>query len=214
MQNYMKMEKVFKIPCGLKLFGGSTRGLTKKSFALKFRKKYGEANLKYQVFDNRDYSVFDTLILRSGSQDIEFATIRDILMTSLVDGVTNLSVQAYKSVILYINGNYWGIYNIREKVDDDYIANNFNVSKEDANIVRIDNNVTTGTIDKYSNLLKFLRTHDITKKENYEYVKGELNVESYADFWAAQNWVTNNDIVSTRFYWHKDVDSGRINMIF
>ena len=206
--------KSFKIPCGLKLFGGSTRGLTKKSFALKFRKKYGEANLKYQVFDNRDYSVFDTLILRSGSQDIEFATIRDILMTSLVDGITNLSVQAYKSVILYINGNYWGIYNIREKVDDDYIANNFNVSKEDANIVRIDNNVTTGTIDKYSNLLKFLRTHDITKKENYEYVKGELNVESYADFWAAQNWVTNNDIVNTRFYWHKDVDSGRINMIF
>ena len=131
--------KSFSIPCGLKLFGGSTRGLAKKSFSLKFRKKYGEANLSYQVFDNRDYSEYNSLILRSGSQDQESAFFRDILMTSLVDGVTNLTVQAYKPIILYINGEYWGVYNIREQVDDDFISNNFNVNNEGTNIVRIDN---------------------------------------------------------------------------
>ena len=68
---------------GFKLFGGSTRGLPKKSFALKFKKMYGEATLSYQVFENRDYSKFNSLILRSGSQDQESAFIRDILMTSL-----------------------------------------------------------------------------------------------------------------------------------
>ena len=206
--------KSFSIPCGFKLFGGSTRGMAKKSFALKFRKKYGASSLKYQVFENRDYSEFDTLVIRSGSQDSDFAFMRDSLMTSLVDGVTNLKVQAYKSVILYINGNYWGVYNIREKVDDDFIANNFNVDGSKANIVRIDNNISTGSIDDYRNVVNYLNTHDMSIDSNYEYIKTKLNIESFADFWAAESWVTNNDIINTRFYSHPDIDNGRINMIF
>jgi len=206
--------KSFTIPCGIKLFGGSTRGLAKKSFALKFRKRYGEPSLSYQVFENRDYSEYNSLILRSGSQDQESAFIRDILMTSLVEGVTNLQVQAYKSIILYINGEYWGVYNIREQVDDDYISNNFNVSNEGANIVRIDNDITTGDGKKYFDLLNYLSTHDISKTSNYEYVKEILNIESYVDFWIAENWVSNNDIVNTRFYYHPNIDNGKINMIF
>ena len=206
--------KSFSIPCGLKLFGGSTRGLAKKSFALKFRKRYGEGSLNYQVFENRDYSNFNSLILRSGSQDQDSAFFRDILMTSLVDGKTNLKVQAYKPIILYINGEYWGVYNIREQVDDDFISNNFNVSNEGTNIIRIDNDITTGDGKKYFDLLNYLNTHDISKSSNYEYVKERLNIESYVDFWIAENWVTNNDIVNTRFYYHPDIDNGRINMIF
>ena len=206
--------KSFNIPCGFKLFGGSTRGLPKKSFALKFKKRYGEANLNYQVFENRDYSRFNSLILRSGSQDQESSFYRDILMTSLVDGKTNLIVQAYKPVILYINGNYWGVYNIREQVDDDFIANNFNVSKEGTNIVRIDNDITIGDGKKYFDLLKYVSTHDMKNSSNYNYVKERLNIESYVDFWTAENWITNNDIVNTRFYWHPDIDDGKINMIF
>ena len=206
--------KSFSIPCGFKLFGGSTRGLAKKSFSLKFKKKYGASTLNYQVFENRDYSKFDTLILRSGSQDSEFTFLRDALMTSLVDGVTNLKVQAYKSVVLYINGIYWGVYNIREKVDENYISNNFNVDPSKANIVRIDNNVTTGSIDKYRNLVNYLNTHNMNVDENYEYVKTILNIDSFTDYWAAETWVANNDIINTRFYWHPDIDNGRINMIF
>ncbi len=206
--------KSFNIPCGFKLFGGSTRGLPKKSFALKFKKRYGEPSLNYQVFENRDYSKFNSLILRSGSQDQESAFFRDVLMTSLVDGKTNLTVQAYKPVILYINGDYWGVYNIREQVDDDFIANNFNVSKEDTNIVRIDNDITIGDGKKYFDLLNYVSTHNMKNSSNYNYVKERLNIESYVDFWVAENWVTNNDIVNTRFYYHPDIDDGKINMIF
>lgn len=206
--------KSFSIPCGFKLFGGSTRGLSKKSFALKFRKEYGEASLHYQVFENRDYSKFDTLVLRSGSQDNQSAFIRDILATSLVDGITNLKVQAYKSVILYINGNYWGVYNIREKVDEDFIGNNYNVDGEKSNIVRIDNQISAGTVDDYKNLVNYLNTHNMGNQSDYKYVKTRLNIESFADYWAAENWVSNNDIINTRLFSHPDVDLGRINMIF
>lgn len=206
--------KSFSIPCGFKLFGGSTRGLSKKSFALKFKSKYGASSLNYQVFENRDYSKYDTLVLRSGSQDNEAAFIRDILATSLVDGVTNLKVQAYKSVILYINGNYWGVYNIREKVDEDFIGNNYNVDGEKSNIVRIDYQLNSGTSDDYRYVVNYLNTHDMSNPSNYEYIKTKLNISSFLDYWAAENWVSNNDIINTRFYSHPDVDSGRVNMVF
>lgn len=204
----------FSIPCGFKLFGGSTRGMAKKSFALKFKKEYGESTLNYQVFDNRDFSKFNTLILRSGSQDSDYAFIRDMLMTGLVDGVTNLEVQASKSVILYINGNYWGVYNIREKVDDDFISNHFNVDGSKANIVRIDNEVSTGSINDYRHVVNYLNSNNMGITNNYEYIKTKLNIQSFADYWAAEAFVTNNDIINTRFYSHPDVDNGRLNMIF
>lgn len=206
--------KSFSIPCGFKLFGGSTRGLAKKSFSLKFKKKYGASELHYQVFDNRDFSTFNTLVIRSGSQDNMHAMMRDVLGTSLVDGLINVDVQAYKPVILYINGNYWGIYNIREKVDDEFVSNHYNVEEGKANVVSILNSVSDGSIADYSSLVRYMSSHDLSKSENYEYVKTKLNIDSFVDFWAAETWITNNDILNTRFIWHPDVDNGRIRMVF
>lgn len=204
----------FSLPCGFRLFGGSTRGLAKKSFALKFRKKYGASELHYQVFENRDFSAFNTLVLRSGSQDYSNAMMRDVLMTSLVDGMINVDVQAYKPAILYINGKYWGIYNIREKVDDEFVSNHYNVEKDKADVVSIMNTVSAGSIQNYSSLVNYMSSHDLSINENYEYVKTKLNMESFVDFWIAETWVTNNDILNTRFFSHPDVDDGRFHMIF
>lgn len=204
----------FSIPCGFKLFGGSTRGLAKKSFALKFRKKYGESELHYQVFDNRDFSSFNTLVLRSGSQDSERAFFRDILMTSLADGMINVDVQSYKSVILYINGQYWGIYNIREKIDSEFISNHYNVSEEGTDIINILRGVDEGNISEYNSLYNYIQNHDLSITENYEYVKSKLNIDSFIDFWIAETWAANNDILNARFFSNPFVDNGKFNMIF
>ena len=206
--------KSFNIPCGIKLFGGSTRGLAKKSYALKFKKKYGESKLNYKVFDNRDFSSFDTLVLRSGSQDYNTTFLRDILGTSLVDEYTDVDVQAYKSVILYINGSYHGIYNIREKVDETFISNHYNVNPEDSNIMRIDNVVSYGNSNFYNSILNYVRNNNMALSSNYEYIKTKINIENMADYWIAELYVTNNDIVNCRFFSHKDVDNGKLHFIF
>lgn len=206
--------KSFSIPCGFKLFGGSTRGMAKKSFALKFRKKYGESELHYQVFDNRDFSTFNTLILRSGSQDSERALFRDVLMTSLADGLINVDVQSYKPVILYINGQYWGIYNIREKIDAEFISNHYNVPEDNTDIVNILRGVDEGSGTNYNNLVNYISSHDLSIQENYEYVKSKLDIESFVDFWIAETYAANNDILNARFFSNPQVDNGKFNMIF
>ena len=205
--------KGFSVPCGFKLFGGSTRGMDKKSFALKFRKEYGLSKLHYQVFENRDNSSYNTLVLRSGSQDSEAAMMRDPLMTSLMEG-TAVDVQAYKPVVLYINGNYWGIYYIREKVDDDFIASHYNVDPDKTNIVRIDGLVSEGSKEGYDEIINYVNNHDMRTKENYEYIKEKINIDSLITFWVAETYITNNDIINCRFFSHPDIDNGRWHLIF
>lgn len=211
---FFEHEKGFSIPCGFKLFGGATRGLAKKSFSLKFKKQYGASELNYKVFDNRESSRYNTLVIRSGSQDYARTMIRDELGASIVDGVTNLDVQAFKPIILYINGSYYGIYFLREKVDEEFVANHYNVDPKGTNIVRIDFNVTYGSASGYSELLNYVSTHDLTQDEHYNYVASKIDIDSFIDFWVAETWVTNNDIVNMRFFNNPNVEDGKWNYIF
>lgn len=207
--------KSFSIPMGLKLFGGAARGLPKKSFLLSFRKKYGEGTLNYQVFDNRDNSSYDEIVLRTASQDEENAMIRDVLATSLAEeGKLNLDVQAYKPIILYINGKYWGIYWIREKVNENFIASHYNVNPAKTDIVRIAGDIIAGTDKNYNALMDYVESHDLSKKEYYDYVASKVDIDSLIDFWVAETYTTNNDIVNCKFFSNPDVDDGKWNYIF
>ena len=123
----------FQIDAGLKLFGGSTRSYRKKSYEIKFKKQFGDAHLNYQMFDSVDSSVYESLVLRTGSQD-EFAYSKRALIR---DEYTNVDVQAYQPCIVYINGDYWGLYFIREKVDEHFVSNHYNVeaTESDTDII-------------------------------------------------------------------------------
>lgn len=204
----------FSISCGLKLFGGTTRGLPKKSYQLKFKSKYGASQLHYQVFKNRDFSAYDSLVLRSASTDYEHAAFADIFMTSTLEDLDTVEVQAYKTIILYINGKYWGIYNIREKIESEFIANHYNVSEDKVNITRIDYNVTCGSTTWYRDIVNYVSNNDMANSKNYEYIKTQIDIDSLIDFWIAETYTTNNDIVNARFYSHPDISDGKLRSIF
>ncbi len=211
--SYFENGEGFEIPCGFKLFGGSTRGLKKQSFSLKFKKQYGESELHYQVFDNRDNSVYNTLIVRSGSQDYNVTMLRDPVLTSVMED-SNVDVQAMKPVILYVNGDYRGIYFLVEKVDEDFVKAHYNISSEDTNIVRVDGDVSFGSGTAYEDILKYMKTHDMTKDENYEYVKSKFNMDSFFEFWIAETYLTNNDIINCRVFNNENIDDGKWHYIF
>lgn len=204
----------FQIPCSISLFGGSARGLPKKSYGIRFKNEYGAKQLVYKMFDNRDTSVYESLVLRSGSQDYEHAFFRDILGTSLVDDYTNVDVQSYKSTILYINGKYYGIYNIREKVNADFIANHYNVDPSKLNLIQGKGELKNGTTEFYDRVLNYVKTHNMASDQSYEEIKKILDIENYIDFWISELYTTNNDIINIRYFSHPDIDGGKMKMIF
>ena len=220
---YEQNGNSFQVPCELKLFGGNARAYgIANGYALKFKHITGSGKLNYQVFSNRDYSSFDTLLLRSGTTQPRNGPsttpeiFRDILATSLLDGQTSVLVQAYHPVVLYINGEYYGLYNIRERSDKYFIQNNANVTANDTNtnIIKIDYEVRTGSSKSYVQLLNYLNTHNMALRTNYDYIKTQINVQDMADFWIAESWVANYDIVNTRYYQSADFDNNRWHAIF
>ena len=204
----------FNTPCAISLFGGSARSLPKKSYGIKFKSKYGAGSLNYKLFDNRDTSVYQSIVIRSGSQDYNLAFIRDILGTSLVDDYTDVDVQAYKSAILYINGSYYGVFNIREKVNADFIANHYNVDPDKVNIFQGNWETKAGSRLFYNNVISFVSTHNLALDENYEKVKEMIDIENIIDYWIAESYVTNNDIINIRYFSHPDIDNGKMKMVY
>lgn len=210
----------FEIEAGLKLFGGSTRYYSKKSYELKFKKQFGPAELQYNVFDTVDSSVYNSLVLRTGSQD-EFQwskrnMIRDIVSTSLVNDYTNVDVQAYKPCVVYINGKYWGLYFIREKIDETFVSNHYNVpaSKTLTDIVRIDGEVKSGNKNSYNKLVSFMNSNSLSNSSNYSKVKEQVDIEAMCDFWIAEIFATNYDMLNLRYFRNPEVENGKWKPVF
>ncbi len=208
---FYEKDSSFSMDCGFKLFGGESRTLSKKSFALKFNDNYGGA-LHYKVFDNKDIRKFNTLVLRSGSQDQISSMIRDEFISTMLVNYGTLLAQAAKPIVLYIDGNYWGIYFIREKIDDDFIENNNNI-KGTTNIVNYNYTAEEGSNSDFLKLKSFVVNNDMRDSNNYEYIKTILDVDSFIDYHVCQFIINNTDLHNVRFYNNNLLDNGRIKAI-
>ena len=150
-------QPAFQQRAGLKIYGGwGSRGYPQKSFALFARQKYGDGKINYQVFPDKPIDAFESLVLRNSGNDNQsthqtaprppisvfgpapsygsyfvnssFTLMRDAMMQQLIKD-TGLDIQAYRPAVLYVNGDYWGLYNLREKMNEDYIVTNHGLKK-------------------------------------------------------------------------------------
>ena len=194
----------FSERCGLKIFGGFSRVQAKKSFACVFRTKFGKSSLDYPLFGDEGIGSFESFVLRGGGQDATVAKIRDEVITSLASDYLGLPVQRNRPVVLYLNGQYWGIYYIREKLNEQYVAGNFNTAKENVTLTQ-----QSGiTVAEYTALLEYAQKHDLSDPECYAYVCSQINVDNYMDYVITQLWIENTDLGNVKFFrttempWH------------
>lgn len=194
----------FYEPCGLKIFGGYSRANGKKSLACMFRGKYGASSLQYPLYGEKGIDVYQSFVLRAGGQEAYVTKCKDEVLTSLAGDYLGLPVQQYRPVSLYLNGEYWGIYFIREKVTDQYVAANFGVHAEDVTL----SNWSGGDCPQYVALQNYARNNDLSKQEHYDYILSQINVDNYIDYVIAQTWIQNEDLGNVKFFrtpemkWH------------
>ena len=199
--------EVFSAPCGFKLHGNDSKLGEKQNFQLRFRSDYGMSKLHCKLFDDRETEVFNSLLLKGGSEDFIYCGFRDELCTTLVDGVTNLDVLACRPVILYLNGKYHGIYFLRERFDQDHFAQKLGgVSEDSVNVLRAYGKVEDGDNSDYSRLLNYCRTHDMTKAESLAYVENHVDIYSLIDWYVCRSYMGDNDLANARFFQSNEAD--------
>ncbi len=198
---YENNNLVFSSNAGIKVFGAYSRGWDQKSFALFARNQYGAGKFEYQFFDSLDYDNFESLVLRNSGNDWMRTNLRDAAITSLMIN-SGLDYQKFKSVSSYINHNYWGLYNLREKVSENFIASNHNVNPNDVTMLTNNAEIVDGDNQEYIELTAFIEQNYLYEQENYNYVSDQIDIDNFIIYNVAQIYMDNRDYPGNNIkYW-------------
>lgn len=184
-------ENELQINAGIRVKGGMSRIYGQKSFNIYFRKEYGDKILEYDLFEN-GISEYKGLSLRNGGNTTETLKFKDAWIQGMLKGM-DFSVQESKPALLYINGEYWGIYSLQEKYDTTYFEEHYDVS--DVVVIK------EGELDEgeeedfalYEDLLTF-EDRDLTDEKTWKEFKDCVDIQSMADYFAAQIYIGNYDL--------------------
>lgn len=199
---------------GVRINGRSSRRFSQKSLRIYARTDYGQNKMYTNIFDSLDYNKFDLFILRNSGQDFNSTLLRDGLMHELVKHL-DVDLQAYQPAIVLINGEYWGIQNIRERLNDDYIVNKYNIDENDVILMKafrendgINFEVKSGPEQAkydYLTLLDYVEEHDLNEEKHLTYVDEQIDIENYLYYVAYQIYYANTDSFSNNLrVWRKD----------
>lgn len=199
----------FSQQCGLKIHGGWTRALNKKSLALMFKDKYGgDGELNYALFPKApELKRFKGILLRTGGNKGDKAIINDCFHSELMSG-TSVAYQKNRPVIVYINGRYYGFFNIREKLTADFIETNFNIPSNEIDMIKDYGTIQAGSSQSYNSLLNFLKDNQTIGEKEFAYIQTQMDIQNYIEYMAGEIFVMNDDWPANNIkYWrHRNGD--------
>lgn len=199
---------IFSSDAGFRLFGGFSRLFPQKSLTLITRESYGESRINYPIFGANGADKFKFLVLRNSGSDFGKSHFRDALMTSLVEN-WDVETQDYRPAHVYINGDYWGIYNIREKINRYFIEAHSKTKRDSIDLMEHRDVLKLGSRLHYVHLLNFLERSPMVIEGNYEYVQSLMDVDNFMDYQIAQIYFDNQDAGGNIKFWRPRRPDGR-----
>jgi hypothetical protein len=205
----------FQIDCGLRIQGAYFRqfviGSMKKSFTLRFRSVYGDGRLNEDLFSGNATTSFNDLVLRAGACDAwnmwgqektQYVVDEFMRQTHLAMG----GVAPHgRFVQLYLNGLYWGIYNVTEKISADFAASYYGGRDDTWDVLNRNREALDGDYAAWDRMMILLAT-DQGSNATYQRVQGNnpdgtcnpaypvyLDIGNYIDYMVAEYWCANDD---------------------
>ncbi|MEZ5083038.1 MAG: CotH kinase family protein [Bacteroidales bacterium] len=199
----------FALDADVVIHGGQSRAYDQKSLRILTNGKYEISEINYKIFGKKDIDVFRKLVLRNSGQDFNHAHFRDAFMQSLVEKNTNIDVQAYEPSVVFLNGEYWGIYNIREKIYRYYVQSNFGVHPDSVELLRDNRMVVEGNYYHYQPMIEYIKSVPVVDSLVYDSILKLVDIDNYTDYFIAEMFFVNHDwpLHNTK-YWRKSDDTG------
>lgn len=202
-------KKGIDVDAGISIFGNWSRANAQKSLAIYCRKSYGYDEMKYKIFKERPYDAYKNVVLRNSGNDWNNTMFRDGLMSGLTMGL-NLEQQAFRPAILFLNGEYWGIHNIREKINEHLIAQHNDVDPDSVSIVENHGTLVHGSVDDYWTMFSFAENNSLATQANYNKMLEYMDEKSFIDYFSSQIFFRNHDWPGNNIrYWKKNDPTGR-----
>ena len=181
---------------GIKIAGAWSRSNYQKSFALHARSEYGKKYFETKLFDELDITRFKSFVLRDSGNDAQGTFFRDAMITHLVAN-NNIDIQAYQPAIIYLNGEYWGILNIREKLNEYYVESHYpHVDHDKVDIIAGKGSgisASEGDMTDYNAMMDFVESHDMADDANYQKIAAQIEIDEYIEYLVSEIYGGNDD---------------------
>jgi hypothetical protein len=199
-------DLTFQQDIGVRIHGGWTRRDPVKSLRLYARSDYGESRFNYRIFPELPYTNYNRLLLRQSGNDWASSLIRDAVAHHLVRHF-DLDVMAYSPNVVFINGEYWGIKNFRERFDRHYLERVYRVDPDNIDLLTGRNEVQEGDNNHYNQLIDFVSINDLADDSNYQQVVEMMDINNYLDYYSAEIYFQNTDWPTNNIdFWRTKVD--------
>jgi hypothetical protein len=179
---------------GIRIHGGGTRALPMKSLRLYPRDSYGKPDLDYPFFPAQGPQKYKRLILRNSGQDqFGYGTLlRDGLIHRIAEPL-GWPVQDQRSSVVFLNGEYWGIHNLRERYDEDYFSRKYDIDTKDLDFLESNQRVRNGNAEHYSNMISFVENNPLSDPGAYKHLQSLMDTDNYIDFFIVNIFFNNID---------------------
>lgn len=177
---------------GLRIHGNTSRWFNLKSMRVYARSEYGQNEINHQFFDTKEESIFKRLILRNSGTDRSSSYMRDALMQALVQDL-DLDQQAYRPALHYINGEFWGIINIRDRLDKFYLHNKYGLDPDNIDRIEGDGIVEDGDDQSFKELISFLNETEFSNQDNYNKMLSLIDIDNFIDYQISNIYFGNTD---------------------
>ncbi|MBR6996704.1 MAG: CotH kinase family protein [Ruminococcus sp.] len=187
---------------GIRIHGGATRSYSQKSFNVYARSDYGAPKLEYDLFpgnvknaiDDSPVTVFDSFTLRNGGNDAYYTRFSDKLIQSLVSDRQFLT-QGMEPCIVFIDGEFWGHYEITEKMDADFISAHCGIPAKDICIIKKEalDDGSEETFAEWEKLRKWIQDTDFSVQANYDELCGCVDMQGFMDYISTEIYINNHD---------------------
>ena len=181
---------------GIRIRGNLSRIYNQKSFSVLYRESYGQAYMDYALFPESGVRRYDSFILRNGGNEMEFLKFKDGWLQSMLADRA-FTVQHDRPAILFLNGEYWGVYNLMEKIDALYIEQLYGVR----DILLIKEGELIGGREEDAHLYEELMAYagaDMSDRSVWNEFRTLMDVQSMADYFAAEIYIGNWDWTSEK----------------
>lgn len=184
---------------GIRIAGNWSRAYPQKSIRLYARSEYGDSKMEYEFIDGltdmggNAITSFDKITLRNGGTDCNNLHFRDELIQSLVSDRA-VDVQGTEPCILFIDGEFWGMYSFKEKLDGDYLESHYGIDKDDVTTIKCGEVEGSESVaSEYRTFANWAMRADMTVEANYQKVCDVIDMQSFMDYITIETYINNYD---------------------
>jgi len=185
---------VYKTNCGVSLQGNLARVFEQKSLKLIARNRYNDDEFKFNFFEELAESNYrNRYSLRTGSIDWTQSMLRDPLATRLCQKLNLDDIEYSKPINVFINGNYWGIYNLQTKINESYLSDKYKLNEDSLNILLSVSFPINGDNNGYIKLIDSINNPKLQESVIFDIISHNFNLSNFIDYFFIESFSANYD---------------------